>query len=182
MRNKIMVIGVFLAVMLSMTGIAAALETQTTCQWAFSLQLYDKEGNTPYSWGERIELKPNEELNLSLRMSGNYDPFQTFQLVPVAWAVPGKGGQNSDITVALHPNILTPNGQNPYIQKDTITVKLSPNSPFNAEYNVIIAACDGQQFGITIGHFVSIPEFQTIAMPIAAVIGLMFFFHRRKLK
>ena len=64
-----------------------------------------------------------------------------------------------------------------------VNLALAPNAPNGADYTiVIIDAATGERFEFAVASMGanSIPEFATIALPVGAILGLLFLFNHRK--
>ncbi|AFV22960.1 hypothetical protein Mpsy_0751 [Methanolobus psychrophilus R15] len=129
-----------------------------------------------------LVLKAGDSITLSFRAEN---------IAPAAVGVPlvydytvvalAGGAQVSDITVNL-PAAFTPTATTD-TDIGAIEVTLDAAALYGAEYRVTIKAGDEQvdiDFGSASRNIESIPEFPTIALPIAAILGLAFFMQRRK--
>ncbi|MDP2217113.1 MAG: PEF-CTERM sorting domain-containing protein [Methanolobus sp.] len=94
-------------------------------------------------------------------------------------------GSASDLTVVFtHPNF-TPTSAPTYTDVGVIKLTLDENAAVGTVYKVTIqvAGVDTESvfiYGQASRQVESIPEFPTIALPIAAILGLAFFMQRRK--
>ncbi|WMW25445.1 PEF-CTERM sorting domain-containing protein [Methanolobus sediminis] len=91
--------------------------------------------------------------------------------------------QASDMTVTFaHPN-MEPGLNDPYMDYAVFTVHLDENANPNGEWRIVISAGDASSassdWGSASRDF-EVPEFPTIALPVAAILGLAFFMQRRK--
>ncbi|MCX9011794.1 MAG: PEF-CTERM sorting domain-containing protein [Candidatus Methanoperedens sp.] len=174
MKNKIITITAFLAVMVAMTGIAAAIP--------YDAFIYNAAGTSAAP--QPVSLKPGDSVILSYRGEN---------IIPAAFGVPlpysstvvalGGGGVASDITVTL-PVSFTPTAATS-TDVGAINIALSSSAPVGASYRVTIKGGDEAvdvDFGAASRNISSIPEFPTVALPVAAAIGLVFFFQHRKRK
>lgn len=97
-------------------------------------------------------------------------------------------GNPTDITVttpaSFHPVNYTTTGAFSYTDIGTITILLDINAPVDTIYQVVIYggsyAGTGEFDSGSAARNFAIPEFPTIALPIAAILGLAFIFQRRK--
>ncbi|MCX9011797.1 MAG: PEF-CTERM sorting domain-containing protein [Candidatus Methanoperedens sp.] len=161
MKNKIITINAVLAVMVAMIGIAAA----TTADLKVT----------------------NDPLTLDIGASGTQDV--TLTLDPA-----GTNDVKAIAIVGLPPGISSKiDGHSgthligPWTSPKTWNVEFTNNGAANGEYTItydVVYTNDQHklrlatiQAGIT-----TIPEFPTVALPVAAAIGLVFFFQHRKNK
>lgn len=172
MKNELVIITVFLAVMLVMPGIAAAHTIGD-----FDLKLLTLDGNqVPLE----IPMSPGQSINYSLYMANFNNHNDNFLIKS---EVLGIGGSDAtDVTITKHPASFVP-GEDPHIQVDALTIALGEDATPGNKYLIGIGLQDCQcnmQNAITIHVISAVPEFPTIALPVAAVIGLVFFFHKKK--
>jgi hypothetical protein len=174
MRNKIIMITAMLAVMVAMTGIAAATP--------YNAALWDAAGlgvaPTPLS------LVPGNSLTLSYRADtiAIQSPAEVVPYFSLVTVISGVGALPSDVTITTPLNLTL--DTDPKLDTGVITVTLSPSAPVGARYRLDIGAGGGTfvELGSASRPLDSIPEFPTVALPIAAVIGLVFFFQNKKKK
>ena len=178
MRNKIITIAAMLAVMIAMTGIAAAdvaFEDFTIgIHKAFPNQLQDAANPTS------IPLNGNVKLSLAIgSVRAENIGISTYSLTcTINPATP-------QVTATCPPDFIP--GSDSFIKNDAVTIT-SINAPINTEYQLLI---NGQvvlneikpdpSAGGGVG-LITVPEFATVAIPIAAMLGIVFFFQRRKSK
>jgi len=172
MRNKIMSLAAFLAVMLAMTGLAAAAPVTPTLMQASPNQ--NSIAPNPLSVGVNV----GDSLTLSLKLDAMLDTnfSVTCTLTPVVGPVGG-------ITVACPAYVDTGVPVVTYTALDSI-VLTNNGAPAGSLYSLKVDVA-----GVTITRDigtetrdVSVPEFPTVALPVAAVIGLVFLFQSRKNK
>ena len=97
-------------------------------------------------------------------------------------------GDPTDITVttptSFHPVTYTTSGTFSYTDIGTITILLDEYAPVDTIYQIIIYggsyAGEGQFDSGSAARNFAVPEFPTIALPIAAILGLAFIFQRRR--
>jgi hypothetical protein len=175
MRNKLIMIIAMLAVMISMTGIAAA----------YDANIWNAAGTG--AAGNPINLHRGGNITLSFHgeniVAGAIGTDLPYSYVVVALATGSAVGAVGDITVTLpanfHPTAAT------FTDIGAINVALSASAPIGAEYRVTIKGGDEAvdiDFGSPSRNFNSIPEYAVVALPVAAVIGLVFFLQNRKNK
>ena len=168
--NKLIISTLLIVGLVGMIGTAAA----------YNLRAYDAAGTAPAD--NPLELLPGETIVLSLYMESMANDYDTF---PITTTVSSIAGSNTaDVTVSLDTGVLTPGGSDPHIQVGEVTIVLSPSAPVGAQYNIAISAPGAitMDLGLTSRNVNSIPEFPTVALPIAAVLGLMFIISSRKKK
>ena len=130
-----------------------------------------------------IALNPGNSITLSYR-GDNIDSaaFNVGLKYVVTVTSQNSLGSPSDVTYTLvHPNF-TPTGST-YIDKGVITLTLNPAANKDAKYLVSIKAGDETtdvEFGGASRTVTSVPEFPTVALPVAGMIGLLFVFGRKK--
>lgn len=129
-----------------------------------------------------LYLKPGDSLTLSYHVQ-NLAPNAVGVEIDYDYTVVAlsPGAQVSDITVTL-PATFTPAD---VIDTDVgvINIALDGAAPVGEEYRVTIKAGDELvdiDFGSASRNVTSIPEFPTVALPVAAILGLAFFMQRRK--
>ncbi|NPE31123.1 PEF-CTERM sorting domain-containing protein [Methanococcoides sp. SA1] len=111
-------------------------------------------------------------------MSSLVDVNETFDY---SYTVIVKGGTSaavSDVNVTLPANV-TPTS-NPYTDIGAITISIDSNAPIDGEYEIRIQAGGTTVETAVASRTIEVPEFPTIALPVAAIIGLAFFLQRRK--
>lgn len=116
------------------------------------------------------------------------------KVVSIEYQIVGIYPNDGSITV----NLLKPNsaavgpGLAPFIENDVVSIKMENSADPNVDYNVRIGAVGKNATGgiyteltpagvhVQAVHGVNVPEFPTVALPIAAILGLAFFMQRRK--
>ena len=145
----------------------------------YNLRIYNAAGTAPAA--NPLDLQPGQSLTLSLYMESMVNDSDVFPILP-AVVTPFSGGAVGDISVVYTTGTLTPAGSDPYVQVAEVNVTLAAAAPIGAYYNIQIGA-DGaspMDIGLASRNLNSIPEFPTIALPIAAILGLAFIFQRRR--
>jgi hypothetical protein len=126
-----------------------------------------------------INLAPGQSITLSFH-GENIDEGAFHQNNPYGSTVKatGGGGADTDLTVETPTNFVP----DAAIYTDIGAIKITNTAgKVSATYRVTIQAGDGQiEFGATSRTVNSIPEFPTVAAPIAGIIGLLFIFGRKK--
>ncbi|VVB85555.1 Uncharacterised protein [uncultured archaeon] len=172
MKNKTIMITALLAVMVSMTGMAAADPFNIDINKASPNQ------NTPADNPTTIPLTGTTVFSLdisSISTAGVGHPYSlTCSISPSA-----------GVTVTC-PAGFTPASKTPFVLADVVTVTSSgapPNTGYLLEVKgqnvtkLVRLDSASANIGLT-----SIPEFPAVALPVAGVIGLVFFFQHRKSK
>jgi hypothetical protein len=94
----------------------------------------------------------------------------------------GGGAVDTDMTVTISKTNFEPGTADPYTDVGVIQISLDENAPKTGQWRVTIGAGEDaitKDVGSAARNFL-IPEFPTIALPVAAIIGLAFFMQRRK--
>jgi hypothetical protein len=187
MKNKIITITAFLAVMAAMTGTAAADQLNVYYDGTSNL-VTNSVDLTP--GGAAVPLDVGVTFDASRSAPGNVHTF-------VCSVVPNSGGGSADdITVNAvergtsnsappFPLSWTQDGGAGTTEYIDITIASKATAPQGATYSIVVT---DMAFG---GSFTfqaatistsNIPEFPAVAVPVAGVIGLVFFFQHRKRK
>jgi hypothetical protein len=182
MRNKILMITAMLAVMVAMIGIAAAsgiMTLQAPPQVMNPGDVFEQDVEVV---ADRPQSNPNPTIN-KLEIFGRADPagndFNPTSVISIE--ISSDGGST------YTPGSLWTGAKNsPHTFKVRYSHNLAP--PATGEYEFQYNGWDNK--GVTTGtadmitniYLNFIPEFPTVALPIAAVIGLVFFFQQRKNK
>jgi hypothetical protein len=157
--------------MIAMIGTAAA----------YTPDIWDAAGEGPAG---DLTLKPGETVTLSYRM-------QSISVVEHGMILPYTSqvhvfsgpGSASDITITTPENVTVPNA-NTYTDVGAITISIAANAPAGTIYRVSIGAgpviIESEIDSASRYVNSEIPEFPTIALPVAAILGLAFFMQRRK--
>ncbi len=169
MKSKLVTITALLAVIVAMTGTAAA----------FTLDLYNKDIATPCDGGSApnpIVLAPGDSVILSLHAT---------QLLKNNDTYPLSETHTSDLTVAFISGVtFGPVGTSgTFCKSDAVKVTLSTN-PTNAINTFNVTAGPGSKSAEiqTASRSINVPEFPAVALPVGAAIGLVFLFQQRKRK
>ncbi|MDI3487126.1 MAG: hypothetical protein PWQ50_2346 [Methanolobus sp.] len=166
-----------LVVLLAMAGTASA----------YQAVLYDADGNAVAS--NPIYMEPGDSVALSYYASSILEEEQgeffeyTVEEISVRAGSPAEADP-SDITIefdtAYDPDGFIPNGSE-YMDEGVIIVSMDEDAPVGARYYIEIGAGGEElEFQTASRTIEAIPEFPTIALPVAAIIGLAFFIQRRK--
>ncbi len=94
----------------------------------------------------------------------------------------GGGAADSDMTVNITKTNFEPGTDDPATDVAVIEITLDANAPVTGQWRVTIGAGEDattKDIGSAARNFL-IPEFPTIALPVAAILGLAFFMQRRK--
>jgi hypothetical protein len=174
MKNKTTLIVASLAVMMAMMGTAAANP--------FNLAITGGVNPQPLLPGNSIALDISGDTFADPVPGAHYD---------LTAAVAGVSGSNpNDVIVTFasgSPGHFNPISD-PYTAVGELIISLRPTAPVGSKYIVSVFADPSTGETITIESadasqtITSIPEFPTVALPVVAVIGLVFFFHNRKRK
>ena len=145
---------------------------------AYDGNLWDADGIGPAP--NPLVLQPGDNITLSYYMENLYGPDinQSFEYNYTVTVIAGATAVPGDITVTLSASV-TPTSS-PYIDLAVINIEKSADAPLDGKYRVQISA-GGESVEIdTATRTIEVPEFPTVALPIAAIIGLAFFIHRRR--
>jgi hypothetical protein len=153
---------------------------------AYEAKLFDENGIVEV--GNPLQLKPGDSITLSyyafaiLEEEQNEDfPYALLQK-SVRSGSPASASPD-DIQVVFNRASFIPGGPS-YMDERVVTISLSEDAPEGARYYVLIGAGDQSaeltEFQSVSRTIESIPEFPTVALPIAAILGLAFFMQRRK--
>ena len=163
--------------------IAIALMAMMGTASAYGTDIF-KDG-VPISEDNPIELKPGCSIDINYGGNAfsiiNVDYLWGYTVTPIS----DTGATLSQLTVtipdmATHPFYPT---SDPYIDTRPITIALNASTPVGARFIVHIGAGDetaGIAFDTASRDINSVPEFPTIALPVAAILGLAFIFQRRR--
>ncbi|WMW23254.1 PEF-CTERM sorting domain-containing protein [Methanolobus mangrovi] len=182
--KKLIILAIAMIAMIAMIGTASA----------YQAVFYDETGNV-VNLENPLQLKPGASITLSYYASGisdndvNDDFYYKIIKSNVSLESPVPASDN-DIEVILNNVKFNPAGANAYMDIGAVTIKVKDTAPEKALYTVEVGAGnpDGTNIpssAITEFQTVSksvqlIPEFPTIALPVAAILGLAFFMQRRK--
>lgn len=137
---------------------------------------------------KNISLRPGESIDLAFKATNIYEVPGTEPALPVTIMIwPQNGGQVSDLKITGIP--LKPSGiQVPVSSINEIYVPFSitnVNGPAGMRYRITVIAGNIEtslDFG-SASRFIEsspIPEYSTIALPIAGLVGMMFLLSRKK--
>ncbi len=159
-------------------GLIIAIVAMTGTAAAYNAALYDAVGVTPAP--NPIIIQPGQSVTLSYHMTNvlSGDVNQTFAYASSVTVKGGTGAAVSDLTVTTPVNV-TPTSQT-YTDVAAITIVNGAGSPMDGRYEVKIGAGGGSVEIATATRTIEVPEFPTIALPIAAILGLAFFLQRRR--
>lgn len=166
--------------LLIVSGLLIACMAGSAMADPFTPELYTQSGDPV---GAYIDLKPGE--TTYVRLGGTQFAYLGVDFtykVDVTGAA--KGGSESDVTIIPPSNPFHPTG-NGYIDDQLVEIKLAANAPVGAIYSIEVGAeYKGEgtfvDRGIASRGVSSIPEFPTVALPVAAILGLVFIFGRKK--
>jgi hypothetical protein len=145
---------------------------------------YDKGGTSPVT--NPINLAPGESIQVyfgGTQFNPNYINKQYTWTKGVTGA---STGDTTQLTINIpSTNYFVPDNAASYIDPDPITISLAQSAPVGATYSFDLGATYADSSGIYDNGVVSrivkaIPEFPTLAAPIAGIIGLLFVFGRKK--
>ncbi len=173
-KINILSISVFFLAMLTMTGIATAMDTK----------IMDSTGVNPAP--ASMNLSQGQSIDLNFRGSNicaNNACIPPLYLPVKAVIVPLNGGASSDLTITgipMDPASISVGFNNP----ETLVPFSVKNvaAPPGKTYRVTIIAGDIQtslDFGAASRSFSSIPEFPTVALPVGAALAIMFIMRRK---
>jgi hypothetical protein len=169
-----------LAVMVAMTGLAAASP--------FNGELWTQDGSA-IAPASNIPITQGETLHYSYKASGvYYNALEGSYSLPYFVTITPLGtGVMGDITVWTDPAGLLVNA-NPAMNLDDVTITLNTYRA-GAAYFVEIKAAGATTSALTLESGQAsrtwesqIPEFPSVALPVGAAIGLMFLFQTRRNK
>lgn len=158
---------------------------------AYQVVFYDETG-TVVNEENPLKLYPGTSITLSYYASGisaldvnDYFPYSVVKKeVSLESPVPASA---DDIEIVFNNLGFNPSGNSSYMDTEAITISVKETAPVGALYTVEIGAGNPDDMSSAITEFQtvsksieSIPEFPTVALPIAAILGLAFFMQRRK--
>jgi hypothetical protein len=158
---------------------------------AYQAVLYNADG-TVINEENPIQLQPGTSVTLSYYATGILpsEAYEDFPYTIVAKAVRAGSPASAsadDIVVVLNKASFNPAGSSSFMDVAAITIVMNEDAPIGARYYVEIGAGDSSdpetattEFQTVSRTIESIPEFPTIALPIAAILGLAFIMQRRK--
>ncbi len=177
-RAKVITALVLTAVMLTvMTGIAVATPSTTTSPASVDV---DISTNTPTTITVKHIIEPGDYLAdaISFRLTRTQGNVTDLEL---QFKQPSAGTESG--IYEREVNFTWTNDSDPdYLE---LWVKAKSGAPVGAEYDIIIWDWGwGTHIDVSAATVTAtnIPEFATIALPVAAILGLLFFFNRRKHK
>jgi len=128
-----------------------------------------------------IVIKPGQTLTFSYHGENFASDDQVLPYFSEVQAV-GGGAVDTDMTVVITETNMEPGTADPYTDVGVIQITLDANAPVTGQWRVTVGAGEDVQtldVGSAARNFL-IPEFPTVALPIAAILGLAFIFQRRK--
>jgi hypothetical protein len=146
---------------------------------AYNAAIWDQAGTATAP--NPIVIHPGETLTFSYHAQNFPAANQVLPYFTDVQAVSG-GAAASDMTVVVSKTNMEPGTADPYTDVGVISIKLDANAPMTGQWRVTIGAGQDAKtldIGSASRNFL-IPEFPTIALPVAAILGLAFFFQRRK--
>jgi hypothetical protein len=175
MKRKILIVTAMLAVMVAMTGIAAANP--------FNLQIIGGTNPLLMADGDSVTL----DLHGDTFTVGDITAGTMFDLTSNVECLTGCVGA-ADVTVAFASTQFGPAASGEVIDTNALTISknaIDGADAVGATYKVTVTAGPNGAFkeiGVATRGVENIPEFPTVALPLAAVIGLVFFFQQKKNK
>lgn len=150
---------------------------------ASSSKILDENGNTVS--GSTLSLVPGQPVKLTYEVlydgSANSADLGTFNYN--VWAIPkSNGALASDVTI-MHPadfSLIETGSPNALFKdKDAIIVTLDPAKVDHGDkYKLVVGSLEIYLLAST--NVTAVPEFPTVALPVAAMLGLLFVFGRKK--
>ncbi|WP_094226453.1 PEF-CTERM sorting domain-containing protein [Methanolobus psychrotolerans] len=135
-------------------------------------------GNAPAD--NPLQLKPGQTIILSYQATNLVNPSGSEAYTYAARAL--SGGLDSDVTIVFDHDF-APTTSPTYTDVGVIALTLDEGVLNGATYEVTIQVADNDPvfiYGQASRELTAIPEFPTIALPVAAILGLAFFMQRRK--
>lgn len=172
-KRRILFITAILAVMVAMTGIAAATD----------LIITRADPNDEIAATDPVSVTDGSSLILSLKLQNTPDD-SAIHTVTTCAIIPMGGAPLNGMSVTC-PDSLNPGGVDPSFFPDSLMITDGSANPGDM-YFLLIAVN-----GTTLKYYSlasasrnvnNVPEFPAVALPIAAVIGLVFFFQQRREK
>gem|GEM_PF-1406564 len=158
---------------------------------AYQAQFYDEAGNV-VNLDNPVMLKPDSSITLSYYATGiseldqNDDFYYKVIKKNVSLESPVPASDD-DIEIILNNANFNPGGADSYMDVGAITINVKPTAPEKALYTIEVGAGNPDDLSSAITEFQTvsksielIPEFPTVALPVAAILGLAFLFQRRK--
>ncbi|WP_052727365.1 PEF-CTERM sorting domain-containing protein [Methanosarcina siciliae] len=178
--------------LLIVSGLLIACMAGSAMASPFTPELYYKTSTGEYiGIGSSIDLKPGNSVSVylggwsfsSISLGNDYT-----WVADVSYA---STSNPSDVSIDLPTTAFNPptspefSSTSPYIHPDPIIISLDSSVGEGATYTVSVGAQYGDASaiidqGIASRDLTAIPEFPTIAAPIAGIIGLLFIFGRKK--
>ncbi|AFV23324.1 hypothetical protein Mpsy_1116 [Methanolobus psychrophilus R15] len=147
---------------------------------AFDASIWNAAGTTAVT--NPIVIQPGQTLVLSYHGANFASPGQVMPYSYNVQALTGTGADTSDMTVNILKDNFEPRENDPYTDVGVIELTLNENASATGKWRVTITAGEDTNtldVGSAARNF-EIPEFPTIALPVAAILGLAFFMQRRK--
>ncbi|WP_406670030.1 PEF-CTERM sorting domain-containing protein [Methanolobus sp. ZRKC4] len=157
-----------------------ALFVGTASATPYTADIWDATGTAAIG---DLTLKPGDSITLSYRMTAISSVEQGLVL-PYATqvAVISGPGATTDINITTPANVTVPLATS-YTDVGVITVSLNASAPVGTIYRISIGAgpvLASTEIDSASRYVEAIPEFPTVALPVAAILGLAFLFQRRK--
>jgi hypothetical protein len=163
MKKEVLVSFMFLIAMISTAA-------------AYTPGVWDEATNSP---ANTLKLEPGESVTLSYRME-NIGTEEYGQVLPYTASVKVVTGDGADTDIEIvTPETITVPYDSTYTDVDAITISMNTDAPKGTVYRISIGA-GGTTMESELEVKSEIPEFPTIVLPIAAILGLAFFMQRRK--
>ena len=162
----------FIVAMIAMMGSAHALD----------VQIMNKEGT--FAIGDPIIIQPGQTGTFSVGLedydtaiAGNEHNYNI-----TVYALSGDASVDDVTATLLKTSVAPPAPAGLYVDEEVFTLTMDEDAPGTGVWQVYVEVGEigvsGVQFGSATRN-VEIPEFPTIALPIAAILGLAFFMQRR---
>lgn len=148
---------------------------------AYTPDIWNADGTAPVG---DITLSPGDTITLSYRMQ-SISPVEYGLVLPYIKQVSVLSGLGSasDITITTPENVTVPSASE-YMDVGAINISISESAPAGTIYRISIGAgpVTVESEVDSASRYVNseIPEFPTIALPVAAILGLAFLMQRRK--
>jgi hypothetical protein len=161
-----------LMVLITMIGSASAGLTHGADIW-------NADGTAPAS--NPLAIMPGDTITLSYYATQLTNPSGSEAYTYSARAISG-GGSDSDVSIVFDHDF-APTTAPTYIDIGVIELTLNSGAPAGAVYEITIQVADNDPvfiYGQASRELTAIPEFPTIALPVAAILGIAFLMQRRK--
>ncbi|MDY0385768.1 MAG: PEF-CTERM sorting domain-containing protein [Methanolobus sp.] len=171
--KKILIIA-FIA-FVAMVGSASAILTHDAAVWS-------ADGTGAAS--NPVQIKPGQTVTLSYHatelMDGSIGKSADYSYQ--TGVISGSGVAGDLVVNFAHPEF-TPTSAPVYTDIGVIELTMDEEAPYGTMYKVTVQVADNEEafiYGQASRGVEAIPEFPTVALPVAAILGLAFFMQRRK--